>query len=120
MKILVLLFIASFTLRAADIAGAWKSLPNEKEKGTWTLVIVQDPKELKGALFPDYEPVTPMPLRGKIQGSRVTLSCKIPLSGSFTLDLRLDGDHLRGNLVVKSRGEPDSVDTFDFVRAPAK
>jgi hypothetical protein len=109
MKTLVcsLLFaLCAITALAADVTGKWTGTftPDGGEPQPATIILKQSGTTLTGSGGPDESQQWPIE-GGKVDGNRVTGSVKSPDGAVYTIDVTLDGDHLKGSISADMGGQ---------------
>jgi len=109
MKTLVcsLLFaLCAITALAADVSGKWSGTftPDGGEPQPATMILKQSGSTLTGSGGPDESQQWPIE-KGKVEGNRVTGSVKSPDGAVYTIDVTLEGDHLKGSISADMGGQ---------------
>ena len=105
MKTLVfgLLFaLCAITALAADVSGKWSGTFTAEggEPQPAFMILKQSGSALTGSGGPDENEQWPLE-NGKVDGNKITGSVKSPDGAVYTVNLVLEGDHLRGEITAK-------------------
>src|SRR5438477_7904246 len=109
MRAFLLTLAFALAASAADVTGNWSGtfkvgMPDgTSQDDTVYLSLKQTGSEITGTAGPSITQQAPIRV-GKIQGNRITLEVPVP-QGSFTFDIALEGDHLKGEVTARAQGE---------------
>lgn len=109
MKTLVCTLLIAFcaiTALAADVTGKWSGTftPDGGEPQPAYMILKQSGTTLSGSGGPDENQQWPIE-NGKVDGNKMTGSVKDPDGNIYTVDLVLDGDHLKGVVTMSHDGQ---------------
>src|SRR5947208_15629942 len=117
---LLLTFVQAVAAPAVDISGTWSGLfkialpeGTTGRDGSY-LVLKQSGDKITGTAGQkanNQHPIT----SGKIEDDHIVLVVSVPDQGDFNYDLKLEGDHIKGNVEAKVHGH-DLKATVDVTR----
>jgi len=104
MKLLVSLLLLIGLVTAAfgaDVSGPWQGsfTPENGDGGQAYLILKQTGGDIAGSGGPDATEQWPLS-NGKITGNKITGEVKDPNGVVYKLDLVVDGDHIKGNILM--------------------
>ena len=102
---------------AADVSGQWQGdfTPENGDGGQGYLILKQNGTELTGSGGPDANEQWPLS-NGKIVGNKITGEVKDPNGVLYKLNLVLEGDHNKGEILVTSPDGQSQKAKFDVTR----
>ena len=120
MKTLVcalLIAVCAMTAMAADVSGKWSGTftPDGQDPQPAFLILKQAGTSVTGSGGPDESQQWPIS-NGKVAGSRITGDVTGPDGTVYSVDLTLEGDHLKGELSFKREGQAAKA-KMDVARA---
>ena len=105
----LLSMILAAVASAADLSGTWSGTlkitgpDGQAQDDTIHMVLKQDGGKLTGTAGPTAGEQLPIE-RGAVDGNKATMEVPIP-NGSFTFACVLEGDHLKGDVVMSAGGQ---------------
>lgn len=109
--------LCAITALAADVTGKWTGTftPQGQDPQPATMILKQSGTTLTGSGGPDENEQWPIE-NGKVEGTRITGSVKSPDGTVYSIDVKLEGDHLKGNITADMGGQT-MKGTIDVARA---
>jgi hypothetical protein len=85
----------------ADVSGNWQGpfTPEDGDGGQGYVILKQTGSDLTGSGGPDANEQWPLS-KGKIVGNKITGEVKDPNGVVYKLDLVLEGDHIKGDVLM--------------------
>jgi hypothetical protein len=106
---LVIIFaMLAAAAHAVDVSGNWSgktrtSVDGKVEEDTIYLSLKQTANLVTGTAGPTLAVQSPIK-SGTVEGTRVVLEVPVP-GGVFKFDMNLDGEHLKGDVIVTAQGQ---------------
>ncbi len=102
----ILVLALAMTAMAADATGDWSGnfTPEGMETSTAYLKLKQNGATLTGSAGPDANQQWPI-TNGKVDGNTLTGMTSSPEGVTYKFTLKLDGDHITGNVELSAGGQ---------------
>lgn len=97
--------LCAMTALGADLSGKWSGTftPEGNDGNAAFAIIKQAGTTLSGSAGPDEN--QQWPFTGKVDGNKITGEVKSPEGDVYKLDLILEGDHLKGDVIATHDGQ---------------
>ena len=109
LKALFLATVLALAAHAADVSGTWNGSlkitgpDGQMQDDTIHMVLKQDGAKLTGTAGPNANEQLPIQ-KGTVEGNKVTMEVAVG-EGSFKFDVALEGEHLKGDVVLSVGGQ---------------
>ena len=114
---ILLIAVCAISAPAADVSGKWSGefIPEGQEASPAVVILKQTGSTVTGSAGPNGEDQWPLS-DGKLLNNRLTGLVTAPNGATYKLDLVLEGDHIKGTIVVTRDGDSLKA-SIDVTRA---